>query len=468
MNAAHLEATPVPHFVQGEVLTGSELRYGSGAAAFTTPRLDLSRLVWPRSQPGPAFGVPLDEVIEILVALGRRLERDPDGVLQQALERGARSNPLPRDLLERAYAGLGGMFTRERMLFQIEQELGGRDVLDGWREVRTPSGRICAVRACPTRMLHVIAGNAPGVSASTVMRCALIRGAALIKLPSNDLHTAPAVLRALAQVAPGHPVTRSFSAAYWRGGDEQVESMLFRPQYFDKIVAWGGESTIRGALKYIGPGLELVAFDPKTSISLVGREAFESEAALAEAADRGAADATVFNQQACSSSRFQFVEGSVEQLRRYGELLQQRMNVERPMASTAATRLPAELRDEIEGLSLIEDLYDVYGREGGPIVVRSEEPVGFHPDHRVVNVVGVERLEDAIVHVNVATQTVGIYPENRKKALRDAIVHAGAQRVVSLGGAGAVDHGLPHDGFRPLDRLVRWVNDETLPSGSGH
>jgi len=457
------EPTTVVHIVKGEAVFDAEVRYGT-ATPFLTPRLDLDPLVWPRSEPGPAFNLPLDEILDVLVATGDRLTRDPDRLLMEALERSTATNPLPRDILERAYANLGAMFARERLLFQIEQELGGRDVLDGWREVNTPSGRRCAIRACPARMIHVIAGNAPGVAASTIMRSALTRGAALIKLPSNDLHTAPAVLRTMAQVAPGHPLTRSFSAVYWRGGDAGVEAALFQPQYFDKLIAWGGESTIRSALKTIGPGLELISFDPKTSISLIGREAFESENTLLEAADRAAADATVFNQQACSSSRFQFVEGDTKQLRRFCELLQQRMAAPRLTASNAPMHLPSDLRDEISALRAMDDFYDVYGDEGGSgIVVRSDEPVGFQPDHKIVNVVGVQRLEDALDQINVATQTVGVYPEQRKHALRDAIVYAGAQRVVSLGAAGSVDHGLPHDGFRPLDRLVRWVNDEALP-----
>ncbi len=41
-----------------------------------------------------------------------------------------------------------------------------------------------------------------------------------------------------------------------------------------------------------------------------------------------------------------------------------------------------------------------------------------------------------------------------------ALAAAGAQRVVTLGGAGVMEAGLPHDGFLPLSRFVRWVNDE--------
>ena len=57
----------VPHVLQGEVVTGSANVYGPSGAQFATPRLDLDRLVWPRSEPGPAFDVPLAEIMDVLV-----------------------------------------------------------------------------------------------------------------------------------------------------------------------------------------------------------------------------------------------------------------------------------------------------------------------------------------------------------------------------------------------------------------
>jgi hypothetical protein len=299
------------------------------------------------------------------------------------------------------------------------------------------------------------------VAAGTIIRAALTKGVSLIKLPSNDLFTATAILRTMASVAPDHPLTKSFTAAYWKGGDPAVEGSVFRPQYFDKLIAWGGESTIRNAVKNLGPGLELVSFDPKSSISFIGREAFASEESLRDAADRAAADATVFDQQACSSSRFQFVEGDSDQIDLYCALLREGLRKPRQTASAAKRPLPIELRDEIESLREMPDFYGVWGESDGTgVVIRSDDPVDFYPDHKVVNVVPVRRLEEAIRHVNIATQTVGVYPDNRKIELRDAIAEAGAQRVVSLGAAVNVEHGLPHDGFRPLQRFVRWVNDE--------
>ena len=67
----------------------------------------------------------------------------------------------------------------------------------------------------------------------------LTRGENLMKLGFDDPLTVSAILRTMAEIAPDHPTLRSFSAVYWKGGDRSIENALFRPQYFDKLVAWG-------------------------------------------------------------------------------------------------------------------------------------------------------------------------------------------------------------------------------------
>lgn len=457
MNELSSIAASVPHVIKGEIVEGSQQDYGR----FSTPALDLDALVWPRTAPPPAADTPLTEILDILEALGSWLDKDPEGAVERAMLASAGTNPLERGVLERSYQALGRCFDRASLEFQVLQELGGPDVLDGWREIETPSGRTARIRAVPPRLVHVVAGNAPGVTAMTVARGALTKGVHLLKLPSNDLYTASAVLRGLSAVAPGHPLARSFSAAYWRGGDARVESMLFRPLFFDKLVAWGGEATIRSAKEYIGPGFELVAFDPKTSISMIGREVHADESALLDVADKAAADATVMDQQACVSSRFQFVEGTLEEVDAYAAALQKRLGIERYVTSACSTPPSGAIREEIEALAMLEGEYRVFGSfDGRGLVIRSLEPVDFHPDGRVVNVVQVKRLEDALGQANVATQTVGVYPQARRTELRDALAARGVQRVTAIGSAGHIEAGLPHDGFLPLQRFVRWVNDE--------
>ena len=159
----------VPHVIKGEIVTGAEQDYGR----FATPRLDLDALVWRRDLPAPAADVPTAEILDILEQLGSWLTRDPEGAVETAMLASLGTNPLEKGVLQRSYETLGHCFDRKSLMFQIEQELGGVDVLDGWREVTTPTGRRAQIRAFPPRLIHIVAGNAPGVSAMTVARGAL-------------------------------------------------------------------------------------------------------------------------------------------------------------------------------------------------------------------------------------------------------------------------------------------------------
>ena len=78
-------AVRVPHVVKGERLTGADCEYGRAGARFATPALDLNALVWPRNVPGPAFDVPVAEIIDLLVQVGDWLRSDPEGLLEEAL-----------------------------------------------------------------------------------------------------------------------------------------------------------------------------------------------------------------------------------------------------------------------------------------------------------------------------------------------------------------------------------------------
>jgi Acyl-CoA reductase (LuxC) len=455
----------IAHVIKGEISIDPVVEYdGVDGERFATPAIDLDTLVWPRTEPLPLAEVPVAEIIELLVATGESLRDDPDGFLADALENLIRTSSYERRILENAYEDLWQSMSADRLWAQVNGELGGADIVDGWRPMAGPEGRNGSIRAYPTRIVHIMAGNSPTVASMTVVRGALMKGVHLLKMPSNDLLTATAILRVMAKVAPGHPLVRSFSAVYWKGGDTDVESVLFRPQFFDKLVAWGGDSAIRNAARFLGPGLELISFDPKNSISLIGREVFASDETIAEAAEDAAAAATAWNQEACTSSRYQFIEGDPddpEDVDRFCEALQLALGRERRSTSAQVPPLPADILEEVESLRTLDPYYRVFGSgDGRGLVVRSDEPVTFFPSNKTVNVVIVESLEDAIKHVTVATQTVGIYPTERKRELRDALASSGVQRVVPLGASKGMIPGFPHDGFNPLQRFVRWMTDE--------
>lgn len=462
--ASDMALLPVPHVVRGRLVEGADTPYrpAGGGAGFATPAIDVDDLVWSRREPLPALDTPVAEILDFLVELGTRLDLDRNSLLQRAYENMQHISPLGARVLENCYRDMTAMFRRDAMLAEIGANIGDPALLDGWVR-HNPLGAPFRLRAFPPRLVHVLAGNTPMVSALTIIRAALTKGVHLLKLASNDLFTPTAILATMAEMDPDHPVTRSFSAAYWRGGDASIERLLYQPQYFDKLVVWGGESAVRNMLNYVGPGLELVSFDPKVSISMIGAEAIATAAGAEDTARRAAADVTPFDQEACSASRYQFVEGDLDAVDRYCAALATELGRDQRYGNASAAAAPDEIREQVEVLRTLEPIYRVFGRpDGRGLVVRSDEPVDFHPSGKTVNVVQVSSLPDAIAHVTVATQTVGIYPASRKPALRNALAAAGAQRIVTLGGVIALSGfgGQPHDAAFPMHRFMKWIVDE--------
>ena len=456
------QVVSAPFFLRGQLVEGDDARHKSRdlGVDFATPEIDLDLAVHPRSEVPPLLNVPLAEIVDFLVETGERIRDPKNAIMQDCIDRMCSTHILPREVVAQQAFYASMLLDKQRLMAEVEQNFPDPAALDSWVPKQDFTGRKSYVRAFAPRLIHVLPGNSPGVAVKSIAHGALVKAVNLFKMASSDPFTTVAILRTMAGIDAEHPIVRSMSAVYWRGGDESIERILYRPQYFDKIVAWGGGDAIDNVIKYLGPGFQLVSFDPKTSISMVGREAFASEEALKLAADLASADVMTLNQEACVASRFQFVEGNEEQVDRFCEQLHARI-LERAAESGDVRPLDSAMKEEIEMMVLMGDDQRVWGRtDGTGIVIRSEEPVDFHPINKTANVVRVDSLDDALRYINVATQTVGFYPFERMPDYRDRVASGGAQRIVHLGEAGPSTIGNPHDAMYPLHRFVHWIAHE--------
>lgn len=451
-----------PFFIQGELIEGADDIHRSRdlGVSFATPKLNLDALVRPRTELPPLLNVPTAEIIDFLAEAGVQLSRKSNVHVEACIERMCKVSLQPRRAVEYMLQSAAEYLDPKSLREVLEQNFPNPAALDEWVARTDHQGRRSFVRAYPPRLIHVLPGNAPGQGIRSIAQSALVKAVNVFKMASADPFSTVAFLRTMAEIDPHHPVVKSMSAVYWAGGDEKVERVLYRPQYFDKLVAWGGGDAISNVMKYIGPGFQLISFDPKTSISMVGKEAFASEASLAEAAARNAGDVAMANQEACVCSRFTFIEATPEQADQYCDLLSQNIRIDH-MGEGTPRPLDEDLREQIETLRLLDDDYRVFGQlDGRGIAIRSDEPVDFHPLRKTSNVVCVASLDDAMKYVTVATQTVGVYPFSRMSELRDQLASCGAQRVVRLGEAGPSAIGNPHDAMYPLHRFVHWMANE--------
>lgn len=463
----------VPLFVRGELITDDLVEFGTRLDhRFEAPDPAKHVHALPLRSPmdlADLYAVSFDEILDVLAELGQALAFEKNSYIQEAFEACLVSNPMSESILRTGYVALPAIFTRESMRELAETQVG-IDYLEGWVPRRLLDGREIRVRAFGARTLHIPAGNGGLVAGITVLRNALTRSDAIIKAPLNDPLTAMAIARTLADVASDHPITRHLAVGYWKGGDTDVEEQLYKPEHIEKIVAWGGLASVKHVTRYIQPGLELIALDPKRSATIIGPEAFDSEDTLREVAMRAACDVGAGNQEGCVNARVIYVlsgtdEAGLQNANRLGELVYESMMALPDVISTKPKVVNRTLLEHIEGSRLTEDWYRVFGgeqAEGAIIVSQIDEPVPYSTmlSGRVANIVPVDSIEKVADAVNAYTQTIGIYPESLKHELRERLPLFGAQRLTSLGYAASVNFTIPQDAMEPVRRMCKWIVDE--------
>ncbi|MGO8965637.1 acyl-CoA reductase [Mycobacterium sp.] len=467
-------AYTVPLFLRGRVITDDLVAFGTrkGVAQFQAP--DMSRYVERLPLQSPAemsdlYRLSFDEILDVLEALGDALDFDTNTHLQEAYEASLVANVLPAEMLKNSYRVLRPLFSRENVT-EIADSQVGLDYLNGWVPHTLRDGREQRVRAFGSRTLHIPAGNGGLVSAVTILRSVITRSDVIIKAPSNDPLTAIAIARTLADVAPNHPITKHLAVGYWKGGDPAVEETLYQPHHIEKIVAWGGLASVKHITRYIQPGLELIALDPKRSATIIGAEAFADEATMHDVARRAATDIGVANQEGCANARVIYVltgtdADGLTKANRLGELIYRELMSLPAVVSTPPLYPDRELLDHLEASRMTEDFYRVIGgeqREGAIVVSQFDEAVDYSPmlSGRVANIVPVDDIDKVTAAVNSYTQTIGIYPESLKRRLRDTLPLFGAQRLTSLGYACNVAIASPQDAIEPIRRMCKWIVDE--------
>jgi hypothetical protein len=484
---AHYARLPDVQLLRDPVIERADMRYTGEYFYQAFPAVDPFDLIetdYDRLVRGP-YALTVDEVLAFLKAVAAAL-RESWAVLDRARTICRRVSTLPHAYLDAAFATLAFGLDAVAAAEMLNNELSvwgqpGRRFLDGWVElparivpgvtpllaqslaggmpVAEPAAAAPAIRAMPTRQLHITAGNAPQVPIVSALRLILTKSAGVIKSPSEA--TLPAALLALAAAAaaPDHPLTRNISLVYWKGGDEAVERALFAPGAFDRIVVWGAPDAV-SAVQARAMFTRVVAFNPRYGLSLIGREAFDG--CLDEVAALAAQDVMINDQKACSSSLVQYVEGTEAQVKAYAAALSDRLSA---WDRLSPPFIPPVARGQIKRMR--RGRYSRarwLAREGesdpaSTVVIMPEEfDILEHPMSRLVVIRPVEQLQDALRYLHQGVSMVGVYPETRRLALRDAIAARGVSSVLPLGQCERLFAGGPQDGMMVLAELVDWKN----------
>src|SRR5262245_11203024 len=195
-----------PLIIRGQVITDDLVEVGGrgGDLVFLTP--DASRYVDRLPLGNPAkladlYNLSFEDILDYAGALGERLDLATNAHLQQACELSYLTAPTTPSLVKASYLGLRNMLARDAIIEAVESTVGIR-YLEGWVRQRLIDGTELEVRCFGSRALHIVAGNAPGLSLLTILRNMVLRSDAIIKAPSNDPFTALAIARTMIDMAP--------------------------------------------------------------------------------------------------------------------------------------------------------------------------------------------------------------------------------------------------------------------------
>jgi len=311
----------------------------------------------------------------------------------------------------------------------------------------------------PTRQLHITAGNVPEAPLASIIRAVLTKSAAVVKLPSEAVLTGALFTLAAVATVPEHPLTKNMSVVYWPGGDSDIEKQLFRTGAFDRIVVWGSPETVI-SVQSQARFTRTVFFNPRYGVSLIGREAFSDN--LEEIITKAAADVMIYNQQACTASLVQYIEGNDEQIEKYARYLQKKLAQYDELApGIVLSRVIGEVKNLRRGRYSQAQWYlnEKDNRfTSGVVVVKGEFDVLDHPMSRLVVIRPVADLNDALPSLNQNVSTVGVFPESKRNELRDRFAGRGVSDILPLGECSRTYSGMPHDGMPVLSELVDWKN----------
>lgn len=332
------------------------------------------------------------------------------------------------------------------------------------------------VRAAPKGVvLHVGAGNVfLGILDSLVIGF-LTKNVNIVKLSSSGSNFINLFMEALKEVDEKGVLSKCAAVVTWKGGSQALEEAALK--HVNAVFVWGGYDAVQSYRRIAPIDVRVEGFGPKTSVGVVFASCVDNEG-MAKVAARAAADASLWDQAACSSLHTLYF---IAPAKRHKALAAAFLKEAKGQFAALAKELPPGRLspDEMVEVNKARELARVDQALGKASFVSSapgtewtviyeQDPVyRVSPLNRVLYVKTVESIEqvrDLLLPLRGYIQTVGVGGSIERKKVLETLAPAGIARVVKLGKMLEEAVGSPHDGIFPMMSLVNWLPIEEKPS----
>jgi len=389
--------------------------------------------------------VPLDAIIKILDALGKRVLKNPE------------INTLPGV----SYISL--WLRRENLDKICTINYGDKRYLDGFY----PNASNFLMAARPRGIVcHWIAANMPTLGFFSLVQAVLSKNGSIVKMPRDYVPLISSLLCELPGISveyggksySGSVILNTIAIVSFEGKAAAASEKFSRAA--DCRIIFGGSEAVRAISRLpCRDHCETIVFGPKYSFAVfdgdyIGSEGFD------RALDLFVRDVAVFNQMACSSPHVLFLaknqcslDSVVTRLRRaFGNLP--------PALKTQpiSTGMSARIINARATYLLADGKNCVAPQDLGWTILLNADPVLEEPvQGKCIFVKEIGSIDEVIPLVNHKIQAVsiGILDPAKRESFARQVTYRGVDRVVIPGTMH--DFTLPWDGIMTLNRLVRWV-----------
>nr|WP_255602616.1 acyl-CoA reductase [Pantoea sp. DY-15] len=313
----------------------------------------------------------------------------------------------------------------------------------------------------PQLLMHIWAGNVPGLPLWSLICGLLVKAGTIGKLPGNEPLMASWFAQLLAEIDP--KLGECIAVVWWKGGDAQTEPTWLRQP--DTVVAYGGNPTLAAIQQRLPVTTRFLPHGHKISFGMVARSALNARQG-AELARRVAYDVMRYDQAGCYSPQMLFVErGGKVSPDEFASYIAHELaalahkHPRRPLASEEINSIAAWRNgEEIRALGGDRTLYGEAADDWAVVSVDHAEPLSPVALGRTLKVVCVDALEEVVDLVAPQwhfLQTAGVAAAPQALFGISALLgQVGVTRIAAFGNMTSPEAGWHHDGRFSLLDLV--------------
>jgi len=315
----------------------------------------------------------------------------------------------------------------------------------------------------PDLLLHVWAGNVPGLPLWSLISGLLVKAGSIGKVASAEPLLAGWFARIIAEIDP--KLGECLAIVWWKGGDAASERVWLKQA--DTIVAYGGNESLAAIRERVPITARFLAHGHKIGFGLVSAAALDTRRA-GPLARLCAHDVTRYEQQGCYSPQMVFVEsGGQVTPREFAEKVSAelaslaRTHPRRALsvaeaAGVASWRNAEEMRGfDDAGRVVLGDAGDAWS----VVCVETAEALAPSGLNRTLKIVAVDSLDAAVPLVapfRAFLQSVAVAASPEELFRISALLgEAGVTRICAFGRMTAPEAGWHNDGrFNLLDLVT--------------